>query len=218
MHETTQSKRPKGGNSESSLGDAVTPTRQSAPTVPPPPSVTRQKDNVTLANDVPPRSVGPVPHLHGRSPSRTIVAVTDRHLPLLVSTLRGDLDLEAVHRHDRQVNDIIQEQLVRGCPIVYVVDARGLSMPSAMVRRYWADRVNESRAVLEAMLGTFIVVDNAFLRGALTAIAWMTDAARTLSYAPNLENAVERANATLVERGLSPVNFHPANHSLPPRP
>ncbi len=218
MQKTSQSETPTGPNAESSMGDVVTPTRHSAPTVPPPPSVTRQTDKVARANDVPPRSVGPVPHLHSRSSSRTIVAVTDRHLPLVVSTLRGDLDLEAVHRHDRQVNDIIQEQLARGCPIVYVVDARGLSMPSAMVRRYWADRVNESRAVLEAMLGTFIVVDNPFLRGALTAIAWMTDAARTLSYAPSLEDAVHRANSTLIERGLSPVAFHPATHSVPPRP
>lgn len=215
MQKTSQSELSAQGAEGVPIGDAVTPAGPS-PLTAPPPSITRRKDSPTSPVDVPPRSLGPTATLHRRSSSRTVVAVTDRHLPLLLSTLRGDLNLEAVQRHDRQVNDIIQEQLACRRSLVYVVDARGLSMPSAVVRRYWADRVNESRNVLEAMLGTFIVVDNTFLRGALTAIAWMTDAARLLSYTPNLDDAVARANATLTERGLPPAKFHPATHSVPP--
>lgn len=151
-----------------------------------------------------------------QSRSRTIAAVTDRHLPLLLTTFRGELTLEAVQRHSEHVTELIQQQLARRCPIAYVVDARGLSMPSAMIRRYWADQVNKSSSTLAALLGTFIVVDNTFLRGALTAIAWMTDAAKSLEYSPSLEDAVERANARLVERGHPPSNFHPSTHAASP--
>jgi hypothetical protein len=151
-----------------------------------------------------------------QTPSRTIVAVTDRHLPLLLTTFRGELTLEAVQRHSDHVTELIEQQLARRSPIVYVVDARGLSMPSAMIRRYWADQVNKSSSTLAALLGTFIVVDNTFLRGALTAIAWMTDAAKSLEYSPSLDDAVERANTRLVARGYPPSNFHPSTHATSP--
>ena len=101
-------------------------------------------------------------------------------------------------------------------PIVYVVDARGISMPSAMVRRHWADSINESRARLDAMLGTFIILDSAIVRGALTAIVWMTDAAKRLSYVPNFEVALEMANATLVANGHPRVYLTPPSRSMPP--
>lgn len=151
-----------------------------------------------------------------QSRPRAIVAVTDRHLPLLLTTFRGELTLEAVQRHSGHVTELIQQQLDRRAPIVYVVDARGLSMPSAMIRRYWAEQVNKSSSTLAALLGTFIVIDNTFLRGALTAIAWMTDSAKSLEYAPSLEEAVERANARLLAHGYPPSNFHPSTHATSP--
>lgn len=164
-------------------------------------------------------SVALVPNAHRetRVAPKTIASVTARHLPLVLSTFRGELTLESVQRHESEVNEILVGQLARKQPVVYIVDARGLSMPSALVRRHWANRINESRSVLEALLGTFIVVDNAFLRGALTAIAWMTDAGNTLVYAASLQDAVLRANERLVEKGHAPTNFAPNTHSVAPR-
>jgi hypothetical protein len=137
----------------------------------------------------------------------TIATVTDRHLPILLSTFRGELELDAVRHHDEQVEVIIAKALEQRRPVVYVVDARGVAMPSAMVRRYWATQINESRAVLDSMLGTFIILDNAIVRGALTAIVWMTDAAKRLSYVPSFDVALERANGLLTAHGHSPVDI-----------
>lgn len=128
-------------------------------------------------------------------------------MPILLSTFRGEIELEALRQHDEEVTAIINKALEYRRPIVYVVDARGVAVPSAMVRRYWATQVNQSRAVLDSMLGTFIILDSALLRGALTAIVWMTDAGKRLSYVPTFDAALDRANALLVERGHLPVTI-----------
>jgi hypothetical protein len=145
-----------------------------------------------------------------------VASVTDRHLPVLLSTFRGELELNAVRHHDEQVSAIIAKSLEQRRPVVYVVDARGIAMPSAMVRRYWATQINESRAVLDSMLGTFIILDNAIVRGALTAIVWMTDAAKRLSYVPTFEVALERANTLLSEQGHARVDINMRQRSLLP--
>lgn len=164
-----------------------------------------------------PRSVPPAPAPKRSTNSRgTIASITDRHLPVLVTTFRGELDLEAVRQHDEVATVIIAKALEQRRPVVYVVDARGISMPSAMVRRYWATQVNESRAVLDAMLGTFIVLDNTIVRGALTAILWMTDAGKRLSYVPTFDVALERANVLLAEHGHPPVDISVGQRSMPP--
>lgn len=135
-----------------------------------------------------------------------IAAVTDRHLPLVVTTFRGTLELEAVHRHNTVATAIIERALRQHLSVVHIVDARGMEMPSAKVRRFWADRINESGATLEIIQGTFIVLDSALVRGALTAIAWMTSgAANRLTYVPTMDAALAAANAILVARGVPPV-------------
>ena len=150
---------------------------------------------------------------------RTVVSVTDRHLPILLSTFRGELELGAVRQHDEQVTDIINKSITQSKPLVYVVDARGLATPSAMVRRYWANQINESRAVFDALLGTFIILDSAILRGALTAIVWMTDGARRISYVPSFDVAVQRSNALLEAQGHPRVEISEAGlRSLRPGP
>lgn len=160
--------------------------------------------------------VGPKTGAAARISPAAVATVTDRHLPILLSTFRGSLELEAVRQHDKQVEAIIERNIKQNKPIVYVVDARGVSMPSAMVRRHWADSINESRARMDAMLGTFIILDSAIVRGALTAIVWMTDAAKRLSYVPSFEVALEMANATLVANGHPRVNLTPPSRSMPP--
>lgn len=203
------------GDTSTTVGvDVGIPPQQGLSAAPPAsgprhkPSAVAAKENVSLF---------PSARLETRVAAKTIAAVTARHLPLVLSTFRGELTLEAVQRHETEVNEILVGQLARKQPVVYIVDARGLSMPSALVRRHWANRINESRSVLEALLGTFIVVDNAFLRGALTAIAWMTDAGNTLVYAASLQDAVLRANERLVDNGHAPANFAPSTHSVAPR-
>lgn len=160
--------------------------------------------------------VGPKTAPAPRISPPAVATVTDRHLPILLSTFRGSLELEAVRQHDKQVEAIIERSIKQNKPIVYVVDARGVSMPSAMVRRHWADSINESRARMDAMLGTFIILDSAIVRGALTAIVWMTDAAKRLSYVPSFEVALEMANATLVANGHPRVLLNPPSRSMPP--
>lgn len=215
MQRTPQSEiGPESTSVPSDDGPEVGITPQADVSIAPPASVRRDKTPTALSQKR--ASLTPQPRQETRAAPKTIASVTARHLPLVLSTFRGELDLESVQRHESEVNEILLAQLSRRNPVVYIVDARGLSMPSALVRRHWANRINESRSVLESLLGTFIVVDNAFLRGALTAIAWMTDAAKTLVYAGSLEEAVQRANDRLIENGHAPTNFAPSAYPILP--
>lgn len=215
MHKPPPSDLPKQGSKEKgSTGDSGT---GETPSEAPPVSAPRILNSATTrgaSQSINPRSMtGQSASTNGRS---TIATVTDRHLPVLLSTFRGELELNAVRQHDEQVAVIIAKALEQRRPVVYVVDARGVAMPSAMVRRYWATQINASRAVLDSMLGTFIVLDNAIVRGALTAIVWMTDAGKRLSYVPTFEVALERANGLLTGHGHSPVQINVNKHSLRP--
>lgn len=134
--------------------------------------------------------------------------VSDLCRPLILTTFHGTLGLDVVRQHAREVTAVFERANAEREPIVHIIDARGITMPSARVRRFWADRIHHSSAILEALLGTFVVLDTTLMRGTLTTTPSKTTPSATaqIVYVPSVEVAVALANVALAERGVPPIS------------
>jgi hypothetical protein len=95
----------------------------------------------------------------------------DSRYPLVVVTFLGGLTDEAFDEYLRQMSGL----LTRRSKNVTLLDARDAESPSAKQRQKQAEWLKANREALkEYSLGTAFVISSAMVRGALTAILWMT--------------------------------------------
>ena len=162
----------------------------------------------------------PTPHQvqHGelstRQSNTMFVAFDERHAPIYITTFEGRLDLDAVVWHDTVATKAIQTALGQGRRVVHIVDARRVEVPHAQLRKHWAARLQESVGTLESMLGNFVVIDSPLLRGALTAIDWLSHEGRRVEYFSTLADAVAVANLRLTAVGSAPTPFDAPNYRV----
>lgn len=143
-----------------------------------------------------------------------LAAVDDSHLPVVITTFRGHIELDMAQWHHTATFRVLSERHRLGHPTIYITDARGMHVPSAVVRKYWADIMKEHESMLNALLGNWVVMDGPVMRGALTAIEWFTPLERRIQYVANLQQALSRANASLVKGGYSSVTLNAENYHV----
>jgi hypothetical protein len=121
--------------------------------------------------------------------------------PVVVMTLHGTLNAEAAD----QMAAAFVEALSRRSTMVHIVDARGVSeRPDALVRRKLADYITRSRdPAKQFSLGTVIVVNNALLRSAITAIHWVAPSPVPTVATETMEEAVEQCATWLRSNRVS---------------
>lgn len=152
-----------------------------------------------------------------RQRDNMFVGFDDSHLPLVISTFRGPLDLEDARWHDELSSRTIQQSLAEGRRVLHVVDARDVDVPSAQLRKFWAERISESVTTLESMLGMFVVIDKPILRGVLTAINWICNEARRVEYFPTLGDALNLANVRFAATGYPLIAMDATGYRAPLR-
>jgi hypothetical protein len=150
-----------------------------------------------------------------RQRDNMLVGFDDNHLPLMISTFRGPLDLEAARWHDEVSSKAIAQSLADGRRVLHVVDARDVDVPSAQLRKFWAERISQSVSTIEAMLGVFVVIDKPILRGVLTAINWICNEARRVEYFPTLNDAVNLANVRFAAAGYPTISLNANGYDVP---
>lgn len=150
-----------------------------------------------------------------RQRDNMFVGFDDNHLPLVISTFRGPLDLEDARWHDDISSRTIQQSLSEGRRILHVVDARDVDVPSAQLRKFWAERISQSVGTIESMLGVFVVIDKPILRGVLTAINWICNEARRVEYFPTLNDALNLANVRFSAAGYPTIAMDATGYRAP---
>ncbi len=130
---------------------------------------------------------------HSRKPNS--VEFTLAYWPVALATLHGSLGAEEVE----QMAKGFDEAFGRKSTHVNIIDARGVrERPDALVRQKMADFVARTRDESKRWsLGTVIVVNNALLRSAITAIHWIAPASIPVVAAATLEEAVEQCSKWL---------------------
>lgn len=136
-----------------------------------------------------------------RQRDNMFVGFDDTYLPLLISTFRGSLDMDAARWHDEVTTRVIRQCFANGRRPLHVVDARQADVPSAQLRKFWALRISQSVSTLQSMLGVVVVMDNAALRGALTAINWICPEAHRVEYLPTLRDALNLVKVRFAASG-----------------
>lgn len=150
--------------------------------------------------------------LSTRQSNTMLIAFDERHAPIFVTTFEGRLDLDAVVWHDAVATKAIQAALSQGRRVIHVVDARRVEVPNAQLRKHWATRLQQTVGTLESMLGNFVVIDSPLLRGALTAIDWLSHEGRRIEYFSTLSDAVAVANLRLAAVGSTLAPFDATNY------
>lgn len=141
------------------------------------------------------------------------MAVDDRTYPVLFATWVGHSSLETMRAfyewNDTQLKRVVADN-VRFALITDAIDAE---RPNAPVRQMIADKTKEMQRThvkAEALrTSSIVVVENPFVRGALTAVGWLMGGMET-EYAANLPEAITRTEGYFRAKSASwPVGLTP---------
>ncbi len=158
-----------------------------------------------------------VPSRHN-SGNATVI-VDDRYLPVLISVWSGQANMETARWFKAENQTQMEAIVARGQPYVMISDASNAERPQPAVRKYFAELSDDAVEGSEALsLGNYVVITNAVIRGALTAIGWISERAARMTSVASMQEAIERALADLDAAGVPrPPGLDPATYR-PPAP
>ncbi len=142
------------------------------------------------------------------------IVLDDRYFPLVVSTWYGDPGEAIVRRYFVWLAGIIERSRKAGTPYVLVTDATYAKRPKPSVRQVVAeltDALPDDTAQIN--IGNYVVVESALIRGALTAMQWISRQTWKSETVPSCEEALRRGFADLrqagqpIPEGLSPESY-----------
>jgi hypothetical protein len=140
-----------------------------------------------------------------RQNARGAVVIDDRYAPLIVATFMGETDLELGRWFVAANKKILLQHAAAGRRLVSICDATLATKPTPEMRRFWADFSNSTTQTMkDATLATFLVVNSPLLRGAITAIGWLSPALRDLESFSTIDDAV-REGASRLARASTPI-------------
>lgn len=138
----------------------------------------------------------------------SVVYFAEEHAPLIVNGFIGRPTLESARFVQDTSEKIFVEYGERYGACYNVVDGRRAERPDALVRRFWAESAQKpSAGATKYLRGTLVVIDNAILRGVLTAVGWVSPQAREFEVMATIDEAIDEARKRLEAAGCS----------LPPR-
>ena len=152
-----------------------------------------------------------------REGSCTIVLDT-QYWPVIITTWFGEANEAAITRffveNDARVFARAQRERT---PVVLISDAAHAERPSAKVRKVLADKTSsQSKDVEDLTLGSIIVVENALIRGAVTAMSWILPRMKDMIVVGDIATAIDRALELLDDRRIvRPPMLSPARYRRP---
>lgn len=143
--------------------------------------------------------------------------IDDRYLPLVISVWRGQANMETAQWHGGQHTEVVQELVGRGQKFVLINDASDAERPPPAVRKYFAEYAEAGSDEEEALgLATIVVLSSPVMRGALTAVGWVSERAARIDTAATMRAALERGLKALDAAGVPrPEGLDPANYTPP---
>jgi hypothetical protein len=141
---------------------------------------------------------------------RGAIVIDSRYAPLFITSFFGDIQVPLVEWYAEHHSALITEQNRLGRRTVGISDATHAGIPNAQVRNCWASLAERHFRVLEEMMVmNGVVVTNAWARGALTAIGWLSPRLASLSFFPSAETALAAGVSALVAAGIPAPRYAP---------
>jgi hypothetical protein len=147
----------------------------------------------------------------------SVIYVEDKFFPVIIATWEGTADvgncMAFAAWHERQVDRASRE----GARLISISDSAHAQRPPPTVRKFFA----EWMARLESepddpTLAIIVVVTNALMRGALTAIGWVRPEVSEMVVVPDIGSAISNALALLASANYpAPAGLDPATYRSP---
>lgn len=155
-----------------------------------------------------------------RDGERAIVA-DDRYFPVLWLTWWGESNEALVHGYFEWHAEQLRRAQVENTKLVVVTDGRNAKRPPPTVRRLIGELTTELGPAAEQLsVATLLVLDNPVVRGAATAITWLTNRDFKFQAVPDLRVAMRLAQDKLRKAGIAPPAIDVEDcvpHSMPRR-
>jgi hypothetical protein len=149
------------------------------------------------------------------SPKGAIVC-DSRHWPIVIATWIGSNDVSAV-RNFFAWNDEVLERARSGSGYLLITDADDAARPPPEVRRVVATLTDQMAGDASALnLGNYVVLTSALVRGALTAMQWISRDKWATTQISGMPEAIARAFEDLARAGLqAPSTLDPSTYRRP---
>lgn len=147
------------------------------------------------------------------------MVVDDRHLPILIVTYRGTTTERMVREYFAWMGPLYGRLAQTGDRMALITDVSAASRPSPVVRRLISEFYDHHRANQRTVcVADLAVVHSAVVRGAITAIQWLTRSDFNVTLASDLAEACALAGQALRDAGVEPpTGLDPATYTPPVR-
>lgn len=156
-----------------------------------------------------------MPKVHSSGNAR--VVIDDRYMPVIISQWRGQATLELARWHAEHTQAMLDECIRNNQKYVLVSDASLAERPPPAVRKFFAEFAESGgERQQELALASIIVISSAIMRGALTAVGWVSERAARMDTVATMQVGLERALKALDAAGLErPAGLDPKAYALP---
>jgi hypothetical protein len=118
--------------------------------------------------------------------------------PIYIATFVGTATLPLVAAFQEWTEARVNEAVAAGHPAILISDASAAGLPSAAVRRAFAEQK------LDATTLSYVVITNKVMRGAMTAVAWLMGTELDVVTCRTLAEALALASEAARGCGLTP--------------
>jgi hypothetical protein len=118
--------------------------------------------------------------------------------PIFIATWIGPATLPLVAVFQEWTEARVDEAVAAGHPAFLISDASAAGLPSAAVRRAFAEQK------LDAATRSYVVITNKVMRGAMTAVAWLMGEELDVVTCRTLADALAQASEATRSCGLTP--------------
>lgn len=150
----------------------------------------------------------------------TSVVVDSRAWPIVFATWFGAATEKLAEHYFEQQTRLFDRARREGQPFILISDTFAATRPSATARKRIAELTTAQPADVPGLsLSSYIVIENALIRGAVTALRWVTTSMDASETVESIDVAIERALAALDEAGVArPAGFRASDYRRPTPP
>jgi hypothetical protein len=165
-----------------------------------------------LPDDVkPPRD----PRVAVHAEARCKIIIDERFAPLYVAFWMGVPSETPIRAYFEWSARRIVEARAGGRHIAIVCDAAEGERPPPKLRALMAE-LSDATPRAEDLVAVYVSIPSALVRGALTAMQWLSRKPWPMQMVPSLTEGFERARRTLAANGVAlPAEFDPARYRRP---
>ena len=145
------------------------------------------------------------------------IVVDDRYFPLVVTTWFGDPSEAMVERYFAWLVGLVDRTVAAQTKYVLITDASDAKRPRPSVRQQIAERTDAlPDVVVDINVGNYVVVENPLVRGALTAMQWLSRSTWTNKTVGSCAEAIALGLEDLDGHGIPrPAGLDPARYARP---